>query len=637
MSKSSNDQLKELQNLLRQEKQEDLVRYENKMQGSSFKQRREMGVLWYPVLVDETKFDTGERLLIKVLRTPEHKQSHSFQSGKSVTVFLSSDANAGEVNGVINQVKESHMIITLNSDEIPNWIERGGLGVQLLFDENSYREMEFAMKYLIESIDPKLNDLKDKLLGVKPPDFSDHKGYEVTGLNRSQNSALRLIQNANDVAIVHGPPGTGKTTTMVEAIYQTLKSEHQIMVCAPSNAAVDLFVEKLSQKGLSVVRMGHPARVTEEILNLTLDAKVARHQDFKLLKDLKKQSEEYFALSGKWKRNFGASEREQRKFMLTEARKLRTEAQKLSNYITNDVLLKCQVVACTLVGASHKKLKGMRFTTVFMDEAGQALEPASWIPVLKADRIVMAGDHQQLPPTIKSFEAGKKGLSTTLFEKAIKRNEADVMLREQYRMHEKIMRFSSVYFYDSNLKANESVAQKTIFTNDLPVEFIDTAGTGFFESVNRETKSSLNKEEAGLVFKHLEKYWEEVKDAQINPVESIGIISPYKAQIEVLNNLLIDSDLPKDLKSIISINTVDSFQGQERDIVYISLVRSNETGQIGFLSDERRMNVAMTRAKMKLVIVGDSATIASKNKFYNELIDYVNSIGAYKSAFELLY
>jgi superfamily I DNA and/or RNA helicase len=637
MSQSANDQLKELQKLLRQEKREDLVRYENKMQGSSFKQRRDMGVLWYPVFVDETKFDAGERLLIKVVRTPEHKQYHSFQSGKSVTVFLSSDSNVGEVNGVINQVKEFHMIITLNCDEVPNWIERGGLGVQLLFDENSYREMEFALKFLIESIDPKLNDLKDKLLGVKKPDFSEQRGYAVRGLNTSQNNALSLIKNANDIAFIHGPPGTGKTTTIVEAIYQTLKSEHQVMVCAPSNAAVDLLVEKLSQNGLSVVRMGHPARVTDEILNLTLDAKVASHQDFKLLKSLKKQSEEYFNLSGKWKRNFGASEREQRKFMLSEARKLRIEAQKLSNYITNDVLLKCQIVACTLVGASHKKLKGMRFTTVFMDEAGQALEPASWIPVLKADRIIMAGDHQQLPPTIKSFEAGKKGLSITLFEKAIRRNDADVMLKEQYRMHEKIMRFSSVYFYDSNLKANESVAQKTIFTNDSPLEFIDTAGTGFFESVNRETKSSLNKEEAVLVFKHLEKYWEEIKDAQINPVESIGIISPYKAQIEVLNSLLIDSDLPKELKSIISINTVDSFQGQERDIIYISLVRSNETGQIGFLSDERRMNVAMTRAKMKLVIVGDSATIASKNKFYNELIDYVNSIDAYKSAFELMY
>ncbi len=637
MSQSANDQLKELQKLLRQEKREDLVRYENKMQGSSFKQRRDMGVLWYPVLVDETRFDAGERLLIKVVRTPEHKQYHSFKSGKSVTVFLGSDANVGEVNGVINQVKEFHMIITLNCDEVPNWIERGGLGVQLLFDENSYREMEFALKYLIESIDPKLNDLKDKLLGVKKPDFSEQIGYAVRGLNTSQNNALSLIQNSNDIAVIHGPPGTGKTTTIVEAIYQTLKSEHQVMVCAPSNAAVDLLVEKLSQNGLSVVRMGHPARVTDEILNLTLDAKVAQHQDFKLLKTLKKQSEEYFNLSGKWKRNFGASEREQRKFMLSEARKLRTEAQELSNYITNDVLLKCQIVACTLVGASHKKLKGMRFTTVFMDEAGQALEPASWIPVLKADRIVMAGDHQQLPPTIKSFEAGKKGLSTTLFEKAIKRNDADVMLKEQYRMHEKIMRFSSAYFYDSNLKANESVAQKTIFTNDSPLEFIDTAGTGFFESMNRETKSSLNKEEAVLVFKHLAKYWEEIKEAQINPVESIGIISPYKAQIEVLNNLLIDSDLPEELKNIISINTVDSFQGQERDIIYISLVRSNETGQIGFLSDERRMNVAMTRAKMKLVVVGDSATIASKNKFYNEFIDYVNSIDAYKSAFELMY
>lgn len=637
MAISSNDQLKELQELLKQEKQEDLVRYEKKMQGSSFKQRRELGVLWYPVTVDESRFDAGERLLIKVSRTPEHKQSHSFQSGKSVNVFLNSDVNAAEVKGVVNQVKETHMVITLNCDDIPNWIERGGIGVQLLFDENSYREMEFALKFLVESIDPKLNALKDKLLGEDIPQFSENKNYDVASLNNSQNKALNLINNAKDLAIVHGPPGTGKTTTMVEAINQTLKSEHQVMVCAPSNAAVDLLVEKLSQKGLSVVRMGHPARVTDEILNQTLDAKVAQHQDFKLLKDLKKQSEEYFTLSGKWKRNFGASEREQRKIMLAEARKLRTEAQKLSNYITNDVLVKCQVVACTLVGASHKKLKGMRFSTVFMDEAGQALEPASWIPVLKAERIVMAGDHQQLPPTINSYEAGKKGLSTTLFEKAIKRNSADVMLSEQYRMHEKIMRFSSVYFYQSLLKANDAVVRKTVFDNDIPVEYVDTAGTGFFESVNRETKSTLNKEEASLVFKHLASYWNEVQTNKSDAVKSVGIISPYKAQIEVLNHLLLESELPAELKKIISINTVDSFQGQERDVVYISLVRSNEEGQIGFLADERRMNVAMTRARMKLVMVGDSATIANKNKFYNELLDYINSIEAYKSAFEYLY
>ena len=637
MSQSSNDQLRELQGLLKKEKQEDLLKYEKKMSGSSFKQRREMGVLWYPVLVDETKFDAGERLLVKVFRTPEHKQSHSFQSGKLVNLFLNNDANSGDVNGVINQVKETHMVITLNCDEVPSWIERGGLGVQLLFDENTYREMEFALKFLIESIDPRLNDLKDKLLGELDPSFTEDEGYEVSGLNESQNKALRLVQNAENVAVIHGPPGTGKTTTMVEAIHQTLKSENQVMVCAPSNAAVDLLVEKLTQKGLGVVRMGHPARVTEDILNQTLDAKVAKHQDFKLLKDLRKQSEEYFALSGKWKRSFGASEREQRKKMLSEARKLRTEAQKLSNFITNDVLLKCQVVACTLIGASNKKLKGMRFTTVFMDEAGQALEPASWIPVLKADRIVMAGDHKQLPPTIKSYEAAKNGLSTTLFEKTIKRNQADVMLQEQYRMHEKIMRFSSVYFYNSLLKANKGVIQKTIFKADLPLEFIDTAGTGFFESVNRETKSSLNKEEAELVFKHLKSYLLEVQRNDHEPIKSIGIISPYKAQIEVLKNLLIDSDLPKAIKQIISINTVDSFQGQERDIVYISMVRSNDIGQIGFLADERRMNVAMTRAKMKLVIIGDSATIATKSKFYNELLDYVNSIDAYKSAFEFVY
>lgn len=638
MSKEVNDELMRLQELLALEKKSDLAMYQKKMAGNSFKEKREMGVLWYPLDVEKFWFDAGERLLVKVLRSPEHQQNHSFQSGKSIRFFCNSEKEDHQevVNGVINQVKGNSMVITLSCDDAPKWIERGGIGAELQFDENTYREMEFTLKKLIANENPRVEDLKEKLLGYRSLEFKSIEEFQISRLNESQNEALSLVRSAQDIAIIHGPPGTGKTTTIIEAIHQTLKSETQILVCAPSNAAVDLLVEKLLEKEISVIRIGHPARVTEDILNQTLDAKIATHPDFKLLKDLKKKSEEYFQMSGKWKRNFGSAEREQRKMILNEARQLKLEAKKLSNYITNDVLLKTRVVACTLVGANHSKLKGMHFSSAFIDEAGQALEPANWIPVLKADRIIFAGDHQQLPPTVKSIEASKLGLNHTLFEKCIQRESGSVMLREQYRMNEKIMKFSSSYFYKDLLFANAKVASQKLFESDEVVEFIDTAGTGYFESVHRETKSSFNQEEAKLLVQHLKRYvaqLDAVKAANI----SIGIISPYKAQVECIKGVLFDSEISDELKKQITINTVDSFQGQEKDVIYLSLVRSNDEGVIGFLSDERRMNVAITRAKFKLVVFGDSGTIAAKSKFYNKFIDYVQSINAYKSAFELMY
>ena len=324
--------------------------------------------------------------------------------------------------------------------------------------------------------------------------------------------------------------------------------------------------------------------------------------------------------------------------LFSEANKLRVEGDQLAFYISNDIITKSRVIACTLVGANNMSINNLHFKTVFIDEAAQALEPATWIPILKSDRVIFAGDHHQLPPTIKSFEAAKQGLEVTLFEKAIECNQADVMLREQYRMNTAIMNFSNGYFYNNELIANANVADWKIFPEDLPIEFIDTAGCGFFEQVDSETLSSFNPEEADLVLKHLSMYFEEL--AQNNYLESvsdIGIISPYKAQTTLLAERIVKNEILSDeIRAKMSINTVDSFQGQERDIIYISLVRSNENGVIGFLSDTRRMNVAMTRARKKLVIFGDSATIG-QHPFYDKLLDYVNKINAYTSAFELLY
>ena len=617
-----------------EEKDEDLAQYQRKMQSTSFKERRANGVLWYPCEVEERKYDAGERLIMKVKRPKEHLFNHSFSSGKLVEVFSASE-NSQTLKGVVNKVKENTMFVTLNADVFPNWVEFGKVGIQLLFDDRSYREMQWALNELIKTESKRLLELQRKVLGYEKPHFADASFSSLSNLNKSQQKAVLNVLAAQDFSIIHGPPGTGKTTTLVESIKETLKKESQVLVCAPSNAAVDLLTEKLVHQGVSVVRIGHPARVDEDILNQTLESKIAQHPDFKLLKDLRKRAEEYFKLGGKWKRNFGHTEREQRKSILQEARSLKKESEKTYNEIVEDILFSTRVVTSTLVGANHPRLKGIKFTTCFIDEAGQALEPASWIPIIKSNRVVFAGDHLQLPPTVKSYKAGEKGLKETLFEKAIKGNQADILLNEQYRMHEKIMAFSSSFFYHGILKANEKNASQTIFPADTPVEFLDTSGTGFFESKHPETKSSYNLEEANLIFKHLEEYTNEILSSGYDIPQSIGIISPYKAQVELIKKLLEESDL--EFKQKITVNTIDGFQGQERDMVYISMVRSNETGEIGFLSDERRMNVALTRAKRKLVVIGDSGTIASRSKFYNKFLDYMNEIDAYRSAFELLY
>ncbi len=639
--KEIKEELKTLLHLLKQEKHEDLAQYKSKMTGTSLTERRSQGVCWYPVTLEKTKFDTGERLLVKVSRSPEHKESHMFQSGKLVSFFSNAGSNdEGEenINGVINNVREHEMMITINGDDFPDWIHDGKLGVQLLFDENSYREMEKTLHFLIETKEDRINELIHILLGDTEAQFTENYPVEIPKLNNSQNKALNLVLNAKDVAIIHGPPGTGKTTTLVHAILHTLKYEKQLMVCAPSNAAVDLLVEKLSNEGVDVLRIGHPARVTEEILNTTLDARIAHHPSFKDLKFIRRQADEYRAMGKKFKRNFGPAEREQRKLMLSEAKKLKDEGDQLAFYISADILSKSQVIASTLVGANNQVLRGMHYKTVFIDEAAQALEPASWIPIIKADRVIFAGDHHQLPPTIKSQDAAKKGLEITLFEKAIKRNKADVMLLEQYRMNTSIMNFSSRIFYKNSLIANEHVANWKIFDEDLAVEFIDTAGCAYFEQVDSETFSSYNPEEALLLFKHLSNYLTDVEIiGKLADIQNIGIISPYKAQVARLQeSFQIDGFITEEMMGKIAINTVDSFQGQERDIIYISLVRSNERGEIGFLSDTRRMNVAMTRARKKLVVIGDSATIC-RHPFYDKFLDYVNEIGAYKSAFELMY
>ncbi len=646
---SSQEQLAKTLDLIKLERQADLEQYRQKVLLRSLTQRTKEGVTWYPLRLIKDYIGTGERVIVELERTTHVDQPHSFSSGKLVSLFSNASGKPEKehVNAVVNYVRDNTLVITLNGDDLPDWIDNGQLGVDVMFDEMSYKEMEYALKTVMRAEDNRVAELREILLAgdfvkKKEPSFlydESNADYLAASnlLNDSQANALDKILDTQDVAFIHGPPGTGKTTTIVQAIRLTSKKEGQVLVCTPSNAAIDLLVEKLSEQGLNVLRIGHPARVTEQTLSKTLDARIAAHANYSELRSLRKKMEQVRAQAHKFKREFGFHEREQRKQLKEEARLLKSDADMLEFYIVNDLLQKAEVICSTLVGSSHPVLRGRKFQSVFIDEAAQSLEAACWIPILKSQRVILAGDHCQLPPTIKSNEAAKQGLAVTLFEKGIGHHpEMATMLTVQYRMHEAIMKFSSSYFYKDELIAHESVKVELLRANQSPVEFIDTAGCGYAEKQDPESLSRFNAEEAALVIQQTEKLVEEIGAEEWQQQNiTMGIITPYRAQVDYLHKLAEASPVLEQLHKLITINTVDAFQGQERDVIAISFVRSNEKAEVGFLGDIRRTNVAMTRAKKKLIMIGDSATLGS-HPFYLQLLEYVQANEFYKSAFEII-
>lgn len=576
--------------------------------GTGAARRRELGLCWYPIAIRNTEPVRGDYLSVEVERTTHKELSHQLRFGSSVALFSNHDSS-DRVNGTITHIGGDRLKVTLLTEELPDWAGDGKLGIDLLFDAYSYDEMQNALK-LAEKTDSHLIRL---LTGSEHPVFvSSH--YRNPGLNSMQETAVKNILGAQDLAIVHGPPGTGKTTTLVAAINALITSgESPILVVAPSNTAVDLLSEKLSATGLNVLRIGNPVRVTERLQKLTLDSRMADHSQFKEIKKLKKMAAEFKNMAHKYKRSFGKAEREQRKALFDEAHRIMRDVARIEEFVSDDVIDKAQVITATLVGADHYTIKKLKFKTVVMDEAGQALEPAAWIPVLKAERVILAGDHLQLPPTVK---AAKSGLDITLLEKcATLHPEAVTLLTEQYRMNTQIMGFSSLKFYGHKLTAHKLVADRLWQRDDKPFTFIDTAGAGYEEQA--EGTSITNPEEAAFIVRHIR---------AINYGDiSVAVIAPYKEQVNLLKTLL--------SATAIEVNTVDGFQGQERDVVYISLTRSNSSGMIGFLNDYRRVNVALTRAKLKLVLVGNSATLA-QTPFYADLIAYAENLGGYESVWE---
>lgn len=631
------DYFRQLALVLKQEWQEDKKNFDEQVQRSTVQERRTNGYSWYPVAIRDTELGKGDYLTVQFERTTHTELSHQFRFGGSASLFSQHQPDTNRLEGIITHVSGNILKINFRTEELPDWADDGKLGIDLAFDDNSYEEMRKALQ-LADALKEKREEgrlIRVLTGGEAPARKQSSPALPLTGLNESQQAAIRNILEAEDLAIVHGPPGTGKTTTLIQSI-KALCSEEKgpLLVVAPSNAAVDLLSEKAADAGLSVLRIGNPVRVSEKLQSLTLDEKLAAHPRTKEIKRMKKQADEYRNLAHKYKRSFGKAEWEQRKALFKEARAIMKEVENTLDYMTRDILEKAQVITCTLVGAAHYTIANLRYQTVVMDEATQALEPAAWIPVLKAKKLVLAGDHQQLAPTVKSQEAAAAGLSTSLFEKLVARwPEAVSMLTTQYRMNAAIMEYSNRKFYEGKLVAAPAVADHLIFPGDKPLLFIDTAGCGYEEK--QVGTSTSNPEEAAFLVNYLRHYQNECTLAAASTENlSIGIIAPYKEQLEAIRQAIHEEgSFP--FKGQLSVNTVDSFQGQERDIILISMTRSNPDSRIGFLSEIRRMNVAMTRARKKLVIIGDSSTLA-QHAFYAGLIEMAEKHNAYQSAWEYL-
>jgi len=662
-------ELRHVRALMQLEQKEDQAQFKLKNASASIKERRRRGLTWYPVTITQEDIGFGGKVVLELER-PAHRQDlHLFQVGKNACVFSNAPGYSGPdrpvLSGVVTSVRRNKLVLATSKEELPDWVINASnlngntpngstLGIDLTFDEVSYREMHQALNDVIGAHGNRLAELRDVLLGARHASYREPKADDLfypSALNDSQLVAVRHVISAQDVAIIHGPPGTGKTTTLVQAILETIRRERRVLVCAPSNTAVDLLTEKLAERGVNVIRMGNPSRVSDLLLKHTLDAGVMAHPSYAKMHAMRQTAEQHrdtaSELAKEGVRNFGFEGRQHRQQLREEARTLRQAADDLERFMTEDVLESVQVITCTLVGASHRHMRHLGFETVFIDEAAQALEPGCWIPIAKGQRLVLAGDHHQLPPTVKSEQAAREGLRETLFEKCIQRQPNTArMLTTQYRMHEQIMGFSSEKFYGGQLVPHPSVRHAGLeaydlrFAPDLPVEFIDTAGCAYQEVAIPESRSTANPEEAHLLLERLAQlltpYDAAEHDEHQHTPLSIGVIAPYRAQINYLKDAIEDSEVLNDLllQRRLSVGTVDSFQGQERDIIAITLTRSNPQGEIGFLSDIRRMNVGMTRARRKLLLVGDSSTLC-RHPFFVELLEYVKGVGGYRTAREM--
>ena len=626
------DEFQELRRLLLLEKQKDFEQFRAFVQSLPLSERVAEGYSWYPVVVEKSGYTYGDRAFVTISRTKVGEGQHQFRAGQPVRFFSTADeVSKLEKTGVIHSISRGKMKIILGGKDLPDWIDFGSLGVDLEFDERTYIEMEKALKKVMEAKGNRLAELRRILLGEQVPDFEQRHPIDIPQLNASQNAAVNQILASRDVAVIHGPPGTGKTTTLVQGIKQLTKTENTVLVCAPSNTAVDLLTEQLADEGLQVLRIGNISRVDESIIKHTLESQIAHHPDAKNIKKVRQEAAETRRQALKFKRKFGYEQRQERNHLFKQAGELSGWAKRLEDQLVENLIGSAQVITCTLVGSVHKALGERTFRTVVIDEAAQGLEPATWIPISRASKVVLAGDPFQLPPTVKSNEAQRCGFGITLIEKCLQRNLPSTLLNVQYRMNRLIMAFSNQWFYDGKLQAAEAVADHALsIERPSAVLFIDTAGTGFEEQLNEKSQSRFNPDEFQLLCEHLYQLIDAHGDQEL---PSIALISPYREQVLHMQDTVAEDSKLRDRS--LDINTIDAFQGQERDVIYISLVRSNSKSEIGFLSDYRRMNVAMTRARKLLVIVGDSATVGADD-FYSAMLEYCESVGGYQTGWEYM-
>lgn len=587
------------------------------------------GDAWFPIRVGKSYYNSLNQLVVEVFRGEEEDVDHNFEFGRPVVFLSATDAKdlGGKLryfsftatvsyvdgNRMVVAVPDSAPLLELQSSSQP-------LGVQLSFDETSYRAMFQAIDRVIAAKNDRLAYLRELFHGDRQPQRYAFEPIRFPWLNPTQEQAVNEVLRAKDVAIVHGPPGTGKTTTLVEAINETLMRESQVMVCAQSNMAVDWISEKLVDRGINVLRIGNPTRVNDKMLGFTYERRFESHPDYPQLWAIRKAIREL-----RQHRKRGSDTFHQK------MERLKSRATELELRINAQLFGEARVIACTLVGSANKLLDGQRFNTLFIDEAAQALEAACWIPLRRVSRVILAGDHCQLPPTVKSLAALKAGLGVTLMERVTATQPSVVtLLKVQYRMNEAIMRFSSDWFYGGQVKSAPQVRHRGILDYDNPFLWIDTApleeeddSPVYHEQFVGESFGRVNKAEANLTISTLRDYLEKVgKQRFLDEQVDVGVISPYRAQVQYLRSLIKATPELKPFRRAITVNTVDGFQGQERDIVLISLVRSNAAGDIGFLKDLRRMNVAITRARMKVIILGDVKTL-TRHPFYKRLWDYV--------------
>ena len=576
------------------------------------------GQCWFPVRLGRSYYNSLNRFVVEVARDEVADDVDSaFEYGRQVRFFY--EALDGKIiyrnfPAMVSFCDGGHMAVVLPSTSALKEIDGvARLGVDLAFDETSFAAMREALDDVASAKGSRLAELRDVLCGFVAPGFRELQPMTFPWLNASQQRAVNKTLCCRDVMVVHGPPGTGKTTTLVEAVYETLRREPQVMVCAQSNAAVDWICGKLIDRGVPVLRVGNPARVDDKVLSATYERQFEAHPDYPELWGVRKAIREVSAGRRRMSRADASA-------LSNRLHNLRRRAVELEVKIQVEIFESARVVASTLVGSDNAVLKGRRFTTLYIDEAGQALEAACWIAIRKADRVIFAGDHCQLPPTVKSVEAERAGLSRSLMESVVDKCRSAVeLLTVQYRMNEAIMRFSSDWFYGGRLQAAEEVKCRGILDFDSPVEWLDTSEMDFSEKYVSATGGRVNPDEGEFMLDSLEAYIKRIGEKRVEDENlDFAVISPYKAQVSWLRRNAKKRNVLRRLKGKIAINTIDGFQGQERDVVFISLVRSNDDGKIGFLSDLRRMNVAMTRARMKLVIIGSAATL-TRHPFYEKL------------------